>query len=97
MTDAFLFGSAAIILTTLVVALLRVMRGPSLADKLIVLQLFGTAGVAFLLLLGQAFDAGTFLDAALIVALLASVTAASVAARRRPNSETTAMPQREAP
>lgn len=83
----FLLASAAVILVSMVISLSRALRGPSLADKLIVLQLFGTAGVGMLLLLGRALDGNAYFDAAFIVALLASVTAASVAARRRPAAQ----------
>lgn len=64
---------ALILLLSLAVGLLRVLRGPTPADRMLAAQLFGTTGVAILLLLADVLAAPALIDVALIVALLAAV------------------------
>ena len=59
------------LLLTLGGALWRTIRGPSAADRLMTAQLFGTTGVAMLLLLAEALDMPALRDVALVFALLA--------------------------
>ncbi len=68
----FLFGAAGVVLLTVAVGLLRVLFGPSSADRIMAVQLFGTGGVAILLLLGAASGAAAVVDVALTLALLAA-------------------------
>lgn len=82
---------AVFLLANLVAALLNVMRGPTAADRLLVALLFGTTGVAVLLLLAHAGDGNAALaDVALVFALLAAITGAAFAQRawRREQGET---------
>lgn len=65
---------AAVLLANLLVALLRVVRGPTAADRLLAALLFGTTGVAVLLLLAASGAADGMADVALVFALLAAVT-----------------------
>lgn len=67
-------GVAAFLLLNVIVGLSRVERGPTLADRMLVAQLFGTTGVAVLLLSSTAPGAAALQNVALIVAVLASVT-----------------------
>lgn len=69
------------LLANLLVALLRVARGPTPADRLLVALLFGTTGVAILLLLAFATASPALLDAALVFALLAAISGAAFAQR----------------
>ncbi|MCC5792758.1 MAG: hypothetical protein JJT82_09170 [Legionellaceae bacterium] len=66
-------AAAIFLLCTLVMGMFRVVRGPTAADRMLVAQLFGTTGVAILLLLAQAWDAPALNDIALIFALLAAI------------------------
>jgi multicomponent Na+:H+ antiporter subunit F len=68
----FQLAAAGFILLTLVLGLLRVLRGPSDADRLMSVQLLGTGSVAILLLLGAATGSPFMLDVALTLALLAA-------------------------
>ncbi|MDO3377945.1 monovalent cation/H+ antiporter complex subunit F [Geoalkalibacter halelectricus] len=68
-------GLALLLLLTIVAGLVRVLRGPTPADRMLAAQLFGTTGVAILLLLGQATGVAALWDGALIFALLAAVAA----------------------
>ena len=65
---------ALFILISVVVGLVRILRGPTAADRMLAAQLFGTGGVAILLILAQAMQMPSLVDVALIYALLAAVT-----------------------
>ena len=54
-------------------AMVRVARGPTTADRLLTGQLFGTTGVAILLLLAEAKGEPFLRDVAIVFALLAVV------------------------
>jgi multicomponent Na+:H+ antiporter subunit F len=60
---------------SLFLGLLRVLRGPGAADRMLAVQLIGTAGVGMLLLLGPLLGQRALIDVALILALLAAVAA----------------------
>jgi len=49
--ETLYLGMALFLLLTLVVGMWRVLRGPTLADRMLAGQLFGTTAVACLLLL----------------------------------------------
>ncbi|MDP3586334.1 MAG: monovalent cation/H+ antiporter complex subunit F [Thiobacillus sp.] len=72
---------AVFLLLNLLVALIRVARGPTPADRLLAALLFGTTGVAILLLLADAMSQTAFIDAALVFALLAAISGAAFARR----------------
>jgi len=63
----------------------RVLRGPTVADRMLAVQLFGTTAVAILLLLAQAMAIPALLDVALVFALLAAVTAVAFVRRAWPD------------
>jgi multicomponent Na+:H+ antiporter subunit F len=65
--------SVILLMLTIIAGLVRVIRGPSSADRMLAAQLFGTTGVAILLLLSQAWDAPYLLNVTLIFALLAAI------------------------
>ena len=71
----FLIAASIFILVTIIFGFVRVLLGPSKADRLIAAQLFGTAGVAWILLFAYATDKSGLSDVALVLALLAAVTA----------------------
>jgi multicomponent Na+:H+ antiporter subunit F len=72
---------AFFLLLTLIIGMLRILRGPTPADRMLAAQLFGTTGVAIFLLLAEAMAAPALRDIGLVYALLAAVT--SVAFVRR--------------
>ncbi|MCB2215663.1 monovalent cation/H+ antiporter complex subunit F [Desulfofustis glycolicus] len=86
-------GLALFLLVTIVLGLIRIRRGPSDADRMLSAQLFGTTGVAILLLLGQATDRTFWWDVALVFALLSAVTAIAFVSRNEPSE--TAQQQRD--
>jgi multicomponent Na+:H+ antiporter subunit F len=64
---------AIAILVSLLAGLLRVVEGPSDADRMLAAQLFGTGAVALLLILSQAMAMPALIDVALVFAILAAV------------------------
>lgn len=68
----FLLGMALLVLLLTALGLLRVLRGPGDADRIMAAQLLGTGGIAVLLLLGAASGRDEAVDVALILALLAA-------------------------
>lgn len=72
---------AIALLLTLVGGLARILRGPTSGDRMLAAQLFGTTGVAVLLLLADALDARALRDVALVFALLAAVLAVTFVKR----------------
>ena len=74
MTEFFL-GAAAFVLVMVALGLLRILRGPGAADRIMAAQLLGTGGVAVLLLLAQAVPMPGVIDVALVLTLLAAFVA----------------------
>ena len=75
---------AFVLLLNLAVSLQRVMRGPTDADRLLATLLFGTTGIGILVLL--AFVGGgtantSYIDVALTLALLATISGIAFARR----------------
>ena len=68
----FLFAAAGFVLAMVALGLVRVLRGPSDADRIMAAQLLGTGGIAALLLLAEATGTPAAVDVALILALLAA-------------------------
>jgi multicomponent Na+:H+ antiporter subunit F len=64
---------AALILVTAVAGLWRITHAATTADRLLGLQLLGTTGIAFLLVLAEWLGEAVWRDVALILALLAAV------------------------
>jgi multicomponent Na+:H+ antiporter subunit F len=87
--NEFALAIAIFLLLTLVAGMVRVVRGPTAADRMLAAQLFGTTGVAVLLLLALVSDAPALLDVALVFALLAAVVGVTFVHRgiRRPEGK----------
>jgi len=69
--DHFLTAIALFLLLNIIAGLRRVFRGPTMGDRMLAIQLFGTTGVGILLLLAQSLDEPPLRDVALVFALLA--------------------------
>ena len=67
----FLLAAAVFVLATVALGLVRILRGPNDADRMMATQLFGTGGIAALLL-GATISDPAIADAALTLALLAA-------------------------
>lgn len=68
----FLLGAAGFVLAMVALGLVRILRGPHDTDRMMAAQLFGTGGIAALLLLAEAMRVPAVVDVALILALLAA-------------------------
>jgi multicomponent Na+:H+ antiporter subunit F len=68
----FLLAAAAFVLTMVALGLIRILRGPSIADRIMAAQLLGTGGIATLLLIAAATAVPAATDVALSLALLAA-------------------------
>ncbi|BDG70727.1 monovalent cation/H+ antiporter complex subunit F [Roseomonas fluvialis] len=74
-----LLVAAGLVLASVVAGLARVLRGPGLVDRIMAAQLLGTGGIAALLLAGVATATPAFVDAALVLALLAAFATIAMA------------------
>lgn len=71
--NEFLVAVAIFLLLTVLAGLLRILRGPTPADRMLAAQLFGTTGVAILLLLGKGLRLPALRDVALVFVLLGAL------------------------
>jgi multicomponent Na+:H+ antiporter subunit F len=71
----FLVAAAGFVLVMVALGLVRILRGPGDADRLMAVQLLGTGGIAALLLLAAGTGIWAVVDAALTLALLAAFAA----------------------
>lgn len=74
---------ALFLLFTLGLGAVRIAMGPTESDRMLSTQLFGTTGVAILLVLSRAVDEPGMVDVALVFALLAVIAAIAFARRVR--------------
>jgi multicomponent Na+:H+ antiporter subunit F len=77
----FLSVAAVLLLGTFGAGVVRILRGPTRADRMMAAQLFGTTGVAVILLISRVHDSRALVDVALVLALLAVVTAVAFVRR----------------
>ncbi len=70
-----------LLLLNLLAGLWRALQGPTAADRLAVIQLFGTTAVAVLLLQAGSSGEDALRDVALVFALLAAITAVAFVRR----------------
>lgn len=73
---------ALVLLVTMAAGLVRVIIGPSPADRMMAAQLIGTSGIGVLLLLSATLGIPALIDVGLIFALLAAVSVAAFTRRR---------------
>jgi len=70
--NLFLGIAALVVLLTVAGGLVRILRGPDDADRMMAAQLLGTGGAAMMVLAGTAAQLPGMLDVALVIALLAA-------------------------
>ena len=68
--NTFYLSMALVLLLTIVTGLYRILRGPTAADRMLAAMLFGTCGVAMMLLLAKGLNQPVIEDIALIYGLL---------------------------
>ena len=74
-----LLAAACFVLVLVALGLVRILRGPTVADRIMAAQLLGTGGIATLLLIGAATGMPAAVDVALALALLAAFASAALA------------------
>jgi multicomponent Na+:H+ antiporter subunit F len=82
----FLLGSACAILAVVAVGLVRLLRGPGEADRMMAVQLLGTGSTAVMLIFGAVTRQPAVIDVALIVALLSAFAGLAFVRGISPNS-----------
>lgn len=75
--ELFLVGAGVFVLLAIVV-LYRAVRGPTMQDRVIAVNVLGTNTVVILALLSVALDVPSFLDIALVYALLNFLVAVAI-------------------
>jgi len=86
---SFLFAAAIFVLVMEALGLVRILRGPADADRILSVQLIGSGGVAVLLLLSAATQTPAIMDVALMLALLATFVSVAFLRDVRPSDEPT--------
>ncbi|QKT03825.1 multiple resistance and pH regulation protein F [Ectothiorhodospiraceae bacterium 2226] len=74
-------GAVVFLLVNIVVGLLRVLRGPTAADRMLAADLFATAAVAIMLLLSVVAAEPALVDVALVFALVSVLAAVTFVSR----------------
>jgi len=69
------------LLLSLIAGMVRIWRGPGFADRMLAAQLFGTTGIAILLVLAQSQRIDALRDVAFVLALLAMLAVLAFVAR----------------
>ena len=77
---------AFVLLLALAAGLARIVRGPTAADRMLAVTLFGTTGVGVLLLLAAGLHRPALVDVALVFVALATVAATAFARLFEPPS-----------
>ena len=86
-------GVMLVLLLNIILGLGYVFRQPGRADSLLAALLFGTTGVALILVLGKVLGLSRSLDIALMFALLAAVLGVAFVQRGWPDDESGERPE----
>jgi multicomponent Na+:H+ antiporter subunit F len=76
--DDVLLGAAAVFVVLAIAVLYRAVRGPTMQDRVLAVNVLGTNTVVILALLSAALDVPSFLDIALVYALLNFLMAVAI-------------------
>jgi multicomponent Na+:H+ antiporter subunit F len=76
--SAFLYGAAVVVLAAAGLGLIRLLKGPTDADRMMAAQLTGTAAATACLLLSVASGIGPIADVAVPLGLLAAIAVAAL-------------------
>lgn len=85
--NTFYLGVALVLLATIVLGLGHVFRQPGRAESLLAALLFGSTGVALVLVLGEGLGLERALDVALVFAMLAAVLGVAFVLRGWPDDD----------
>lgn len=82
-----LWLTSLLLLLSLALGVVRIWRGPTLADRMLAAQLFGTTGIGLLLILAELMAVPALRDVALTLALLAIMASVAFVARAQPDDK----------
>lgn len=82
--NGVLWLCSLLLILALLLGLWRIWIGPSMADRMLAAQLFGTTGTGILLLLAELMQQPALRDVALVLALLAVMATVAFVARAHP-------------
>lgn len=85
--SALLAASAVFLLLNLGAGMLRVLKGPTRADRMLALLLFGSTTVALLLILAELQQMPALRDVALLIVLLAAIISVAFVALPKASNE----------
>ena len=85
--NALYFSAALVLLATILLGLAHVFRQPGRAESLLAALLFGSTGVALVLVLGKGLGMDCALDIALVFGLLAAVLGVAFVLRGWPGDD----------
>lgn len=88
-----LLALTIVLLLAILAGLVRVVQGPTMADRMLAAQLFGTTAVGLLMLLSVVMAMPRLLDIALVFAVLSAVATVSFVAPARQAKETSDDPR----
>ena len=83
--DSFLRVAAGLVVIAVGFGLARIFRGSRDADRMMAVQLLGTAGIAVMMLMAGTWHGAAALDVALTLALLSAFTSVAFVKNRRSN------------
>lgn len=72
--NRLVLGIALFLLLNVAIGMFRIWRGPTVPDRMLAAQLFGTTGTAIMLLLAEGLSSPSLRDVALVLALLSSMS-----------------------
>jgi multicomponent Na+:H+ antiporter subunit F len=81
MMDVVYSAVAIFLLLNILAGIARTVRGPAASDRMITAQLFGTLGVAILLVLAEGLERPALRDVALVYVILGVVAVVAFASR----------------
>lgn len=84
-----------LLILNIILGMLRIVRGPTLVDRVLAVQMFGTTGVAVLLVMAHRMDMAALRNAALIFGLLATLVVVAFVRLAMPNTPTPAVDPEE--
>jgi multicomponent Na+:H+ antiporter subunit F len=87
--DLYLTGLALFLLLTMAAGLVRIVRGPEPADRMLAIHLCGSTSLAVLLLLAEATDNDALRNVALAFALLSLLIVIAFVERTPPGQNKT--------
>lgn len=80
MTELYL-GAGVLLMINMLIGLIRVLRGPTAADRMLAAEMFSTSAVVILLLFAMATGRDSLVDVALVFALLSAVAVVTFVSR----------------